>query len=138
VKKTILNPASLAKPSGYANGVLTEGGRLLFIAGQTGMDASGQIVAAPPDIVSQFKQALANVQAVVNQADGQMTDIVKLTIYVVGKAHYQSSLKEIGEVYQAFFGKYYPAMALVEVSSLWDEQAMVEIEGIAVLAGSTP
>jgi enamine deaminase RidA (YjgF/YER057c/UK114 family) len=131
--KTLLNPASLAKPSGYTNGILTQGGRLLFLAGQTGLDASGTIVSTVPNITPQFHQALSNLQAVVTEAGGQMTDIVKLTIYVTHKAVYQENLKELGAIHKSFFGKYYPAMALVEVKSLWNAEAMVEVEGIAVI-----
>lgn len=130
---TVLNPSSLAKPSGYSHGVVAHGGRLLFLAGQTGMDASGAIIA--PDIVTQFRRALANLQAVVEAAGGQKTDVVKLTIFVTDKAAYQARRQEIGVVYQSFFGRYYPAMTLVEVKSLWDAEALVEVEGIAVLGG---
>ncbi len=131
--KTIVNPAALVRPSGYAHGVLTRGGRLLFLAGQTGMDASGAI-AAPGDIVAQFAQALANLQAVVAEAGGQMTDIVKLTMYVTDKAAYQAHSKPIGAAYRAVFGRYYPAMTLVEVKSLYDPEALLEIDGLAVIA----
>ena len=130
--KTLLNPPTLAKPSGYTHGILTEGGRLLFIAGQTGLDASGRIV-HPNDIVNQFRQVLANIQTIVTAAGGQMTDIVRFTIYVTNKAGYKANLKAIGEVYQTFFGKYYPAIALVEVTSLWDAEAMIEIESMAII-----
>jgi len=131
--KTIINPRTLAKPSGYVNGLLTGGGRLLFLAGQTGMDAAGRI-AAPGDLVAQFTQALGNVQAVVAEAGGAMTDIVKLTIFVTDKQTYRAHLQPIGEAYRSFFGRYYPAMTLVEVKSLFDDEAMVEIEGIAVIS----
>ena len=131
--KTVLNPATLAKPSGYAHGILAQGDRLLFLAGQTGVDATGKIVAPAPDIVSQFRQALANLKAVVEAAGAQMTDVVKMTIFVTSKIHYQANAKTIGEVYRSFFGKYYPALTLVEVKGLWDAEAMVEIEAIAVL-----
>ena len=130
--KTIINPASLAKPSGYANGILTSGGRLLFLAGQTGMNAIGQI-AASGDLVAQFTQALANLKTVVEDAGGTMTDIVKLTLFVTDKKEYRANLKPPGEVYRSFFGHYYPAMTLVEVKSLFDDEAVVEIEGLAVL-----
>ncbi|HLE26835.1 MAG TPA: RidA family protein [Anaerolineales bacterium] len=132
MKKEIVNPASLAKPSGYSHGVMVEGGRALFLAGQTGMDATGRI-AAPGELVAQFRQALANLQAVAAEAGGEMTDIVKLTIFVTDKAAYQANLKPIGEAYRSFFGRYYPAMTLVEVKSLFDDEAMVEIEGMAIL-----
>ena len=83
MSKTIINPSSLAKPSGYSNGILAEG-RLLYLAGQTGMDTTGRI-AAPGDLVAQFAQALANLKAVVTEAGGAMTDVVKLNIYVTDK-----------------------------------------------------
>ena len=130
--KTVVNPALLAKPSGYSNAILTEGGRLLFLAGQTGMDATGAIT-HPGDVVAQFRQALANLKTVVEEAGGTMTDIVKLTIFVTDKAAYRLNLKPIGEVYRSVFGRYYPAMTLVEVKSLFDDAAMIEIEGMAVI-----
>src|SRR5581483_5412647 len=130
--KTILNPSTLAKPSGYSNGILTQGGRVLFLAGQTGMDANGNIV-APADIVAQFRQALTNIRAVLNDAGGEMTDIVKMTIFVTNKNEYRTATHQIGQVYREFFGHYYPAMTLVQVSSLWDDAAKLEIESIAVL-----
>ncbi len=132
MSKIILNPASLAKPSGYSNGILATG-RLLALAGQTGMDATGAI-AAPGDLVAQFRQALANHQAVLAEAGGAMTDIVKLTLFVADKNDYKAKLKPLGAVYREFFGRYYPAMTLVEVKSLYDDAALVEVEGWAVLA----
>jgi enamine deaminase RidA (YjgF/YER057c/UK114 family) len=135
VSKTILNPASLVRPSGFAHGVLS-GGRLLFLAGQTGVDAAGRI-AAPGDLVSQFRQALANLKAVLDEAGGQMTDVVKLTLFVTNKAAYRAQAKPIGQAYRAVFGRYYPAMTLVEVKSLFDDDALIEIDGIAVLEGAS-
>jgi enamine deaminase RidA (YjgF/YER057c/UK114 family) len=130
--KVAVNPTSLATPSGYTHGIATGGGRLLFLAGQTGMDASGAI-AAPGDLVAQFAQALRNLQAVVTAAGGQMTDIVKLTLFVTDAAAYRAKLKPLGAAYRAAFGRYYPAMTLVEVRGLFDPQALIEIEGLAVL-----
>ena len=130
--KQLINPTSLTPPSGYSNGVLSDGGRWLFLAGQIGMDASGAI-AAPGDLVAQFAQALANLQAVVGEAGGQMSDVVKLTIYVTDAAEYRARLKQLGQAYQAVFGRHYPAMTLVEVKGLFDAQALVEVEGLAVL-----
>jgi enamine deaminase RidA (YjgF/YER057c/UK114 family) len=132
VEKSVINPPGLAEAVGYANGVATRGGRLLFLAGQTGMDASGRI-AAPGDLVAQFGRALANLQAVVTAAGGQMTDMVKLTLFVTDVAAYRAQLKPLGEAYRAVFGRYYPAMTLVEVKGLFDPQALIEIEGLAVL-----
>lgn len=132
MEKQIVNPTSLVKPSGYAHGVVTQGGRLLFLAGQPALDAEGKIV-APGDIAGQFNQSFKNLKTVLEAAGGTMTDIVKLTIYVTDKSAYLSNLKPIGAVYRSYFGRYYPAMTLVEVKSLFDDAALVEIEGTAVI-----
>ncbi len=132
MEKTILNPARLPKPAGYAHGICTQGGRLVFLAGQTGSDVAGQM-AAPGDLPIQFAQALSNLKAVVEEAGGQTTDIVKLTLFVTDKAAYRANLRPIGEAYRSIFGRYYPAMTLVEVKSLFDDGALVEIEGLAVI-----
>jgi enamine deaminase RidA (YjgF/YER057c/UK114 family) len=134
MSKTIVNPASLVKPSGFAHGIVAPGGRLLFLAGQTGTDATGRIT-APGDLLAQFRQALANLKAVLDEAGGQMSDIVKLTLFVTDKRAYLNQLKPIGDAYRAYFGRYYPAMTLVEVKGLFDDAAVIEIEGIAVLPG---
>ena len=127
-----INPKSLGEPRGYSNGVLTDGGgRWLFIAGQIGWDENQKIVS--PDLVQQFDRALTNVVAVVTEAGGKPEQIVRLIIYVTEKDAYRSRRKEIGERYRAHMGKHFPAMVLVEVKSLLDDNAKIEIEGIAVL-----
>ena len=127
-----INPESLGAPRGYSNGVLTEAsGRLLFIAGQVAWDERQQIVSN--DLVEQFDRALANVIAVVNEAGGHPEQIARLIIYVTDKNDYKQRLKEIGERYRARMGKHFPAMVLVEVKSLLEDEAKIEIEGIAVL-----
>jgi len=129
---TFINPESLGAPAGYANGVLTgSGGRLLFIAGQIGWNEHQRIVSA--DLVEQFDRALANVIVVVTEAGGKPEQIARLIIYVTDKGEYKTRMKEIGERYRARLGKHFPAMVLVEVKSLLDDEAKVEIEGIAVL-----
>ncbi|MDX6530536.1 MAG: hypothetical protein QOH41_2826 [Blastocatellia bacterium] len=128
---TFINPESLGAPRGYSNGVLTEGGRLLFIAGQIAWDQQQKIVSA--DIVEQFDRALANLVAVVTEAGGEPDQIARLVIYVTDKSDYRARLKEIGECYRARMGKHFPAMVLVEVKSLLEDSAKIEIEGTAVL-----
>ncbi len=135
MEKRILNPPALAKPSGFVHGILTTGGRLLFLAGQPGLNASGQIE-TPEDLVAQFARALANVQIVVEAAGGSLTDIVKLTIYVRDKNQYKANLQALGTTWHSFFGRYYPAVTLVEVSNLFDDGALVELDGIAVVPES--
>ena len=132
VTRTIVNPASLPQPKGFNHGVATTGGRTLFLAGQTALDSEGKIV-APGDIVAQYRQVLGNLRAVVEEAGGTMQDIVKTTIFVSDRDGYKAHLKELGQVHIEFFGKYYPATALLEISRFFDDDALVEIEGIAVM-----
>jgi enamine deaminase RidA (YjgF/YER057c/UK114 family) len=133
MKRDILNPPSLARPSGFSHGILTSGGQLLFLAGQTASDAGGQIV-APGDLVAQYEQILQNLQTVVEAAGGTMQDIVKLTIFVADRDAYRAQLKPLGRVHRAYFGAHYPATALLEISRFFQDEALVEIEGIAVIA----
>lgn len=135
MEKTVVNPARLAKPAGYSHGVRTEGGRLLFLAGQLGNDVDGKIV-APNDLATQFAQALSNLEVVVDEAGGKVTDIVKLTIFITDKQAYFANLKPIGNAYRSIMGRHFPAITLVEVKSLFDEQALVEIEGVAVIGAA--
>ena len=128
----IVNPEELGAPRGWNNGMLARsGGRTLFIAGQTARDSSGRVPAA--DFVSQFDGALANVLAVLREAGGGPGDLGRLTIYVTDVAQYRASLRPLGEAYRRRMGTHYPAMALVEVKSLVDPNAVVEIEATAVL-----
>lgn len=128
----LINPESLGTPRGYSNGVLTgAGGRLLFVAGQIGWDEKQTIVS--DDFVAQFDRALANLLAVVTEAGGGPTEIARLVIYVTNKQEYLEHRAEIGKAYRARLGKHFPAMALVEVKSLLEDRAKVEIEAVAVL-----
>jgi enamine deaminase RidA (YjgF/YER057c/UK114 family) len=130
----IINPDSLGAPRGYSNGVLAEaGGRFLFIAGQVAWDAQQQIVS--DDLVEQFDRALQNVVTVVLTAGGQANQVARLIIYVTDKDKYRERMREIGERYRAHMGKHFPAMVLVEVKSLLEDRAQIEIEGIAILDG---
>jgi enamine deaminase RidA (YjgF/YER057c/UK114 family) len=127
-----INPESLGLARGYSNGVLTEaGGRFLFIAGQIAWDERQKIVSA--DFVEQFDRALANLITVVTEAGGNVEQIARLLIYVTDKNEYRLRTGEIGERYRARMGQHFPAMALVEVKSLLEDEAKIEIEGIAVL-----
>jgi enamine deaminase RidA (YjgF/YER057c/UK114 family) len=130
---TLINPEALGVPSGYANGVLVDGGgKLLFIAGQIAWDKEQKIVS--DDFVEQFDQALANVIAVLSAAGGAPDNIVRLVIYVTNKVEYRERTKEVGERYRNHLGKHFPAMVLVQVAGLLDDRAKVEIEGMAVIA----
>jgi enamine deaminase RidA (YjgF/YER057c/UK114 family) len=127
-----INPETLGPPSGFSNGVLIQpGAQLLFIAGQVAWNPEQKIVS--DDFVEQFDRALANVITVVQAAGGSAEQIVRLIIYVTNKAEYRSRTREVGERYRARMGKHFPAMVLVEVKGLLEDQAKVEIEGIAAL-----
>ncbi len=132
MEKTIINPPTLAPPAGFSHGVLVTGGRLLFLAGQTGSNADGQII-APGDLVAQYEQTLRNLQTVVESAGGKMQDITKLNIFIRDIDDYFAHLKPLGIVHRSFFGAYYPAMALFEVSRFFQNETLVEIEGFAVI-----
>jgi enamine deaminase RidA (YjgF/YER057c/UK114 family) len=128
---TIINPEALGQPRGYSNGVLFEGGSLLFVAGQIGWDRESRIVS--DDFAEQFAQALENVLAVVREAGGEPENIGRLLIFVADKDDYASRLRDIGAAYRQLMGKHFPAMTLVEVSNLLEPLAKVEIEALAVI-----
>lgn len=130
--KEIINPSSLPAPRGFNHGLLTTGGRLLFLAGQDASDGDGKIV-APDDILAQCQQVLHNLHAVVHEAGGQMADIVKLNVFVTSRDTYVAQLKSLGRLFREYFGDYYPAMALFEVKGLFQPEALIEMEGFAVL-----
>jgi enamine deaminase RidA (YjgF/YER057c/UK114 family) len=130
----IINPPSLPPPRGYNHGILTEGGRILWLAGQDASGPDGNIV-GKGDIVAQYEQVLHNLQAVVEVAGGTMQDIVKLNIFTTDRALYKANLKALGRVMKGYFGDYYPTMALFEVLSLFQDEALVELEGVGVVKG---
>ncbi len=128
-----INPETLGTPRGYSNGILTDaGGKLLFVAGQIGCNKELEIVSE--DFVTQFDRALRNVVEVVSEAGGDPQQIARLVLYVTNKREYIDRREEVGKCYRAHLGKHFPAMALVEVKSLLDDRAKVEIEAIAVLS----
>ena len=130
--KEIVNPPELVRPRGFNHGILCSGGRVLFLAGQDASDANGRIVAAG-DVVAQYERVLGNLQAVVEAAGGTMADIVKLNIFVKDRDDYKSKLATLGRIHKQYFGDYYPAMALFEVTGFFQEDALIEMEGFAYL-----
>ncbi|MGZ3667914.1 MAG: RidA family protein [Ktedonobacterales bacterium] len=130
--KHIITPPSLVRPHGFSHGIITSGGRLLWLAGQDASDAEGRIVGAG-DLAAQMDQVLHNLHAVVHEAGGQMTDIVKLTIFVRDRDEYVAKQRELGAVWKRYFGDYYPAMALFEVTGFFQKDALIELEGVAVI-----
>jgi enamine deaminase RidA (YjgF/YER057c/UK114 family) len=127
---TVVNPESLARPRGYSHGMRGRG-EVLFVAGQIGWDRAGQMVS--DDFTAQFAQALDNVLDVVWAAGGSPQALARLTIYVTDKQEYLRAARAVGEAYRQRLGKHFPAMALVEVKSLLEDRAKVEIEATALL-----
>jgi enamine deaminase RidA (YjgF/YER057c/UK114 family) len=122
------------KAVGFSHAYEVKRGRVLFIAGQVAKDASGAVV-GKGDLVAQFRQVCANLKVVMTAAGGELTDIVKLTIYVIDADDYKRRGREIGGVYREFFGKHFPAMTLVGAKDLFDhaDGCVLEIEGMAAL-----
>ncbi|MGH7723999.1 MAG: RidA family protein [Candidatus Eiseniibacteriota bacterium] len=133
-----VNPESLGAPKGFSHGVLASGrGRLLFVAGQPGWDASAGAASAAPEFAEQFALALDRVLAVVRTAGGSANDVARLTVYVVDLEAYRAARPKLADAWRQRFGTYYPAMALLEVKGLVDAGALVEIEATAVLEGES-
>ncbi len=131
VTLTPFNPEALGKPWGYSNGMLAAPGHQLFVAGQIAWGPDQEIVS--DDFAEQFGRALANVLTVVEAAGGKAEHVARLLIFVTSKAEYLADTKAVGRQYREVLGKHYPAMSLVEVKSLLDPRAKVEIEATAVL-----
>ncbi len=134
----IVNPGELGRPSGFSHGLVAPAGaRLLFVAGQTAPEAgdreSGSAEAAAARMAAQFEAALTRALAVVRAAGGGPGDVARLTVYVTDMEAYRSARPQLGEVWRGSMGQHYPAMALIEVRSLVDPNAVVEIEATAVL-----
>lgn len=124
----LVNPPGWKRPSGYSNGVIENG--LLFVSGQVGCDETGAFAA---DFVAQIRQALHNVCAVIEAAGAKPEQIARLTWYVTDRHAYKSSLAEIGAAYREIIGRHFPAMSVVEVSGLIEDEARVEIEATVAL-----
>ncbi|KIN70296.1 Endoribonuclease L-PSP family protein [Sulfitobacter noctilucae] len=126
----VIQPEGWAKAKGYANGMKTADNHL-FIGGQIGWTADQ--VFETHDFIGQMEQALRNIVAVLEAAGGQIEDLVRLTWYVVDKKEYVARQREVGEVYRKVLGRHFPAMTMVVVAGLVEDEALVEIEATAVL-----
>jgi enamine deaminase RidA (YjgF/YER057c/UK114 family) len=124
-----LQPEGWPAPRGYSNGIMGRG-RVVLVGGQIGWDAEGRF---PKGLVAQTRQALLNILAVLREAGGGPEHIGRLTWYVVDMEEYRAGLRELGPVYREVMGRHFPAMALVQVVSLVEREARVEIEATAIL-----
>ncbi len=124
-----LNPEGLGPARGFSHATIAGG--LVWLGGQIGSDSSGNVT-EPGDIVAQFKRAAGNVSIALRAAGSAPKDTVKLTYFVTDLKAYKANLREIGAAYREVFGRHYPATTLVEVRSLFDPDALIEIEAVAV------
>ena len=125
-----INPPELGTPSGFSHAVLGEG-RVVFLAGQTALDSDGRIVG--DDGAPQFERALGNLLTALRAAGGEPAHLASLTVYIVDMDDYRAHAREIGAAWKRLVGREYPAMAGIGVARLWDAEALVEVQGLAVL-----
>ena len=125
-----INPPTLLPPIGFSHGMIAEGGRLLFLGGQTGHYADGSLAHG---LVEQFAQALRNIAVVLDHAGGRVEDLVSMQIYVTDVSAYRAVPKELGRAYREVLGRHFPAVALLGTPALYDPDAVVEIVTTAVL-----
>jgi enamine deaminase RidA (YjgF/YER057c/UK114 family) len=125
-----LHPRHWKRAKGYANGIAAEG-RVVFVAGQVGWNADQKFESQ--DFVAQTRQALQNIVAVVREAGGTLQHITRLTWFITDKKEYLSRLAEVGEAYRSVMGTHFPAMTMVQVVALVEDEAKVEIEASAVM-----
>jgi enamine deaminase RidA (YjgF/YER057c/UK114 family) len=125
-----INPPELAAPSGFTHAVVGEG-RIVFLAGQTALGPDGRIHG--DGVVEQFRIALSSLLTALRAAGGQPEHLASLTIYIVDMEDYRAHAREIGAVWRELVGTSYPAMAGIGISRLWDAEALVEVQGYAIL-----
>lgn len=131
MKPETIHPEGWAPALGYANGMLMPDGTL-HVGGQIGWDA--QKVFVEGGFLEQMEQALSNIAAIVQAAGGEVTDVGRLTWFVKDKAEYLAHQREIGAAYRRVFGKHFPAMSLVVVNDLVEDEALLEIEATAYIS----
>jgi enamine deaminase RidA (YjgF/YER057c/UK114 family) len=125
-----LQPPGWSRPKGYANGVAAEG-RLVFVAGQVGWEEDETFRAR--DFTGQVRQCLSNTLAVLAEAGAGPEHVVRMTWYITDRQEYQANLEGMGRVYREMMGNHFPAMAMVQVAALIEEDAKVEVETTAVV-----
>lgn len=130
MKPQTLQPATWTPPKGYTNGIAVRGTQI-FVAGQIGWNAQQQFTS--DTLAAQVKAALANIVAVLAEANGRPEHIVRLTWFITNRDDYYAQLKEIGAAYREIMGKHFPPMSVVQVVALMEAQAKVEIEATAVV-----
>ncbi|WP_309095542.1 RidA family protein [Streptomyces sp.] len=126
-----VNPPGLSPPAGFSHAVVATGSRVVFLAGQTALDTDGKVAGAT--LPEQFEKALANLLSALAAVGGTPADLARVTVYATDVAAYRTHARELGRLWRKLAGRDYPAMAVVQVVRLWDEEALVELDGFAVL-----
>jgi enamine deaminase RidA (YjgF/YER057c/UK114 family) len=126
-----VNPPDLSPPTGFSHAVVATGTRVVFLAGQTALDTDGKVVGET--LPEQFERALTNLLTALRAAGGTPGDLARVTVYATDVADYRVHAPELGRIWHRLAGRDYPAMAVVGAARLWDEQALVELDGFAVL-----
>ncbi|MEV8030776.1 RidA family protein [Streptomyces sp. NPDC002742] len=127
-----VNPPELSPAAGFSHAVVATGSRVVFLAGQTALDVDGKVVGETLPL--QFERALVNLLTALRAAGGAPADLARVTVYATDVADYRLHAPELGRVWRRLAGRDYPAMAVIGATRLWDEQALVELDGFAVLA----
>ena len=122
----ILLPQGWKRPKGYSNGIAVDNARLVFVAGVVGWDENEEFQS--DSLVEQFRQTLLNTKAIMAEGDATPEHMVRMTWYLTDKQEYLANLREMGQVYRDIMGKNFPVVACVEVSSLMEDRAKIEIE----------
>ncbi|MEU2732500.1 RidA family protein [Streptomyces griseoviridis] len=126
-----VNPPALSPPTGFSHAVVATGTRIVFLAGQTALDQDGKVVG--DTFPAQFERALGNLLTALTAAGGAPVDLARVTVYTTDLAAYREHAAELGRRWRELMGRDYPAMAVVEVVRLWDDRALIELDGFAVL-----
>ena len=128
----LVNPPELEPPTGYAHVAKITGGTIVHVAGQAPFNDKGEVVGVG-DFVAQFSQVMKNLKTAIEAVGGRPNQYAVLTIYVTDVQAYHSHTKQLGTLYREIFGKYFPAITLVEVKSLYNRDCMIEVSGMAVI-----
>ena len=126
----IVQPEGWAPAKGYANGILTEG-KTLYIGGQIGWNS--EKIFEEKDFIGQMEQVLKNIKEIIEAAGGRVENIVRLTWFMIDKGDYMATQSAVGAAYRRVFGRHFPAMSVVVVKELIEDEALIEIEATAEL-----
>lgn len=126
-----INPPELSPPTGFSHAVVATGSRVVFLAGQTALDTDGKVVG--DTLPEQFERALTNLLTALEATGGTPADLARVTVYATDVADYRTHAAELGRIWGRLAGRGYPAMAVIGAVRLWDEQALIELDGFAVL-----